>query len=188
MHVRPVVTVLIAFALVACQRTAEPPAAPVAQPAAVSTQGDDLVARGEYIVRIAGCNDCHTAGYGARGGEVPMGEWLKGSPDGFHGPWGTTFGTNLRLTAARLDEADWLTYTANLEVRPLMPDYMLRAMREEDRRAIWHFIRSLGEPGEPAPAALPPGQTPTPPYLELVLPGPPAAPPAADQNGQNRET
>ena len=31
----------------------------------------DWVARGEYLVRITGCNDCHTPAYGDRGGNVP---------------------------------------------------------------------------------------------------------------------
>ena len=46
-----------------------------------------LSARGEYLVRIAGCNDCHTPAYGERAGNVPKAEWLTGSPLGFLGPW-----------------------------------------------------------------------------------------------------
>ena len=49
-------------------------------------------------------------------------------------------------------------------------DYMLRAMREDDRRAIYRFFRSLGPAGEPTPAALPPGEAPPPPYFQIVLP------------------
>jgi hypothetical protein len=62
-----------------------------------------------------------------------------------------------------------------------MPDFNLRAMHEDDRRAIYRFIRSLGPAGQPAPAYLPPGQKPPAPYLELVLPPPPSPepPPAA---------
>ena len=131
-----------------------------------------LVAHGEYIVRIAGCNDCHTAGYAERGGEIPTAAWLTGSPLGYHGPWGTTYATNLRLTVAGLDEAQWLAYTANLHTRPIMPDFMLRQMREHDRRAIHRFVRSLGPAGTAAPAALPPGQVPPEPYYQLVLPPP----------------
>jgi mono/diheme cytochrome c family protein len=163
-------------------------------PVASATAGDaapaaeDLVAHGEYIVRIAGCNDCHTAGYTQRGGEVPVADWLTGSPLGYRGPWGTTYATNLRLSVASLDEAQWLAYTANLHTRPIMPDFMLRQMREHDRRAIHRFVRSLGPAGTPAPAALPPDQPPPAPYFELVLPAtgahpaPSAAAPA--QNGQ----
>jgi len=140
--------------------------------AAADTAADDqgLVTRGEYIVRIGGCNDCHTEAYAARGGDVPRDEWLRGSALGYHGPWGTTYATNLRLTVEGLDEAQWLAYTGSLHTRPIMPDFMLRGMHEADRRAIYHFIRSLGPAGEAAPAALPPGQTPPMPYFQLVAP------------------
>ena len=41
--------------------------APVAAPSDA-----ELLARGDYLVRIAGCNDCHTPAYGERGGNVAM--------------------------------------------------------------------------------------------------------------------
>jgi hypothetical protein len=47
-------------------------------------------------------------------------------------------------------------------------------MSEPDLRALYRFIRSLGEPGSQAPAYLPPAKAPAPPYMELV--SPPAQP------------
>jgi len=118
----------------------------------------------------------HTAGYAERQGEVPREQWLTGSaPLGYTGPWGTTYATNLRLRMQDMSEAQWLEYSAHLRARPIMPDFALRAMSEDDRRALYHFIRGLGPAGERAPDALPPGQTPPPPYLALVLPPAPAA-------------
>lgn len=134
---------------------------------------DPLIARGEYLVRTSGCNDCHTSGYPERQGEVPVEQWLTGSPLGYHGPWGTTYATNLRLRMQELDEPQWLQYSGNLRTRPLMPDFALRAMSEDDRRAIYRFVRSLGAAGEPVPQALPPGVTPPEPYLALVAASPP---------------
>lgn len=134
-----------------------------------------LVAHGDYLVRVAGCNDCHTAGYPEAQGRIERSEWLKGSPMGYTGPWGTTYASNLRLVLADMDEAQWLDYSATLRTRPIMPDFALRAMTEHDRRAIYHFIRSLGPGGGPAPEYLPPGQRPPPPYMELVLPQAPEA-------------
>ncbi len=55
--------------------------------------------RGRYLVRIAGCNDCHTPGYAESGGLLPEARWLVGDKLGWHGPWGTTYPTNLRLFA-----------------------------------------------------------------------------------------
>ena len=139
--------------------------APVAGPSDA-----ELLARGDYLVRIAGCNDCHTPAYGERGGNVPKQEWLVGSPLGFNGPWGTTYAANLRIKAAEMDEAGWLKYTGALHTRPLMPDFALRAMCEDDRRAIYRFIRSLGAGGAKAPDSRPPDKAPPRPYMQRVLP------------------
>lgn len=160
------IAIAIGMSLLACQLAPSSPRADARTPA----PADDLVARGRYLVQIAGCNDCHTEDYGARGGEVPEEQWLLGNSSGFLGPWGTSYPTNLRLTASKLDQAGWLSYTATLQTRPLMPAYMLRTMQEQDRLAIYRFLRKLGPAGEPAPAGLPPGQRPSPPYMELVLP------------------
>lgn len=143
-----------------------------------SSPGDaDAIARGEYMVRMGGCNDCHTPGWSDSAGQLPTAQWLTGSPLANLGPWGTTYPANLRLKVAGMDEQTWLAYSGNLHTRPLMPDFTLRAMREDDRRAVYRFIRSLGPAGQAAPAYLPPGQKPPAPYLELVLP--PGPPPAA---------
>jgi hypothetical protein len=75
-----------------------------------------------------------------------------------------------------MDEAAWLKYSAELHTRPVMPDFTVRAMKEQDRLAMYRFIKSLGPGGQPAPAYLPPGQEPAPPYMELVLPPAPATP------------
>ena len=97
-----------------------------------STPSDtDLLARGEYLVRTTGCNDCHTPGYAESGGTTDKAGWLVGSPMGFHGPWGTTYPSNLRLRMQQLTEAQWLEYSANLRTRPMMPDFAVRAMTEE---------------------------------------------------------
>ena len=151
-----------------------PPATSVDTGRAATPTDEELLARGEYLVRIAGCNDCHTQGYAQAGGEIPRDAWLTGSREGFSGPWGTTYPTNLRLRIDGMAEADWMAYSANLRTRPLMPDFALRAMHDDDRRALYRFIRSLGPAGQPAPAYLPPGQQPPPPYLAMVLPETPA--------------
>ena len=172
---RPVRALLMPASLLflaACQPT--PTRTVASLPPPPSAPAGDLLARGEYLVRIAGCNDCHTPGYAESGGTTDKAGWLVGSPMGFHGPWGTTYPSNLRLRMQQLTEAQWLEYSANLRTRPMMPDFAVRAMTEEDRRAIYRFVHSLGAAGQPAPEALPPGQTPPAPYLGLVLPTPPA--------------
>jgi mono/diheme cytochrome c family protein len=162
--------------LAACSGNDAPPVAHAAEQPAAADDGAGLVARGKYLVMIAGCNDCHTPGYAEKGGDIPERAWLVGSPLGYHGPWGTTYPANLRLKLADMDEATWLRSSAELHTRPIMPDYNVRAMTEGDRRALYRFVRSLGPAGEKAPDYLPPGQTPPLPYFQLVLPD---APPAA---------
>ena len=171
---------LAVMALAACSAPAATETT-AAKPAGPSEA--ELLARGEYLVRIAGCNDCHTPAYAERGGEVPKQEWLVGSPLGFNGPWGTTYAANLRMKVAEMDEAGWLKYTADLRTRPIMPDFAIRAMHEDDRRALYRFIKSLGPGGQKAPEYLPPGQTPPLPYMQMVLPPPPAAAPPAPPAG-----
>jgi mono/diheme cytochrome c family protein len=173
----------LTLALPACQ-PAEAPRAQAENAVPAPLTDAQLIERGDYLVRVAGCNDCHTPGYLDHGGNVPTAQWLTGNMLGFTGPWGTTYPANLRLKVADMDDAAWLKYTAELHTRPIMPDFNLRAMKEQDRLAIFRFIKSLGAAGVPAPAYLPPGQQPPPPYMELKLPpGPPpgaaAAAPAA---------
>jgi mono/diheme cytochrome c family protein len=171
----------LALAMAACQPAANEGKADAAvatpHPSAVPVAMTDaqLIERGDYIVRIAGCNDCHTPGYPESGGKVPKAQWLVGTRLGWTGPWGTTYPANLRLKAADMDDAQWLAYTGTLHTRPPMPDFAVRDMSEQDRLAILRFVKSLGAGGEPAPAYLPPGEKPPVPFVEFNLPPPPAA-------------
>lgn len=158
----------------ACSPKADAEKAGGTIPAKVTAASD--IDAGRYLVVLGGCNDCHTPGYAERGGEVDKSTWLTGSPLGYRGPWGTTYAANLRLLVDGMDEAQWLEYSAKLRTRPIMPDFTVRAMAEDDRRALFRFVKSLGPAGTPAPAYLPPGQQPPMPYFELVLPASAGAP------------
>lgn len=126
---------------------------------------DPLVARGRYLAVIAGCNDCHTAGFAPSGGSISEVEWLNGDSVGFRGPWGTTYPANLRVYLKDLSEEQWLTVARNLKSRPPMPSYVLNRMEDDDLRAIYRFIKSLGAAGSPAPVYVPPGTDPKTPYI-----------------------
>ncbi len=125
---------------------------------------DAIVEHGRYLIKISGCNDCHTDGYILNDGSTPSSEWLKGDTMGWSGPWGTTYGSNLRLFMANLTESQWLVTAKNLRARPPMPWFNLNAMSDRDLSAIYHFVRSLGDPGSPARSALPPGEQAPSPY------------------------
>ncbi len=138
---------------------------------ASAAEPDPQVARGRYLVQIAGCNDCHTPGYMEASGAVDEKLWLTGSSVGWHGPWGTTYPPNLRLVAEGLTEAQWVKQ-ARSQWRPPMPWYALRDMTDQDVAAIYRYLRHLGPAGEAAPAALPPGKVPPQPAFEAPAPPP----------------
>ena len=121
--------------------------------------------RGRYLVKIAGCNDCHTPGYAETGGKVPENQWLTGDQLGWRGPWGTTYAANLRLYMRNLSEDQWVKIAKTTQSRPPMPWFALHAMTEQDLRAIYRLIRYLGSAGEPAPVFVPSGQEPKGPYV-----------------------
>jgi mono/diheme cytochrome c family protein len=129
------------------------------------------LARGNNLVRIGGCNDCHTAGYASSGGQVPEAQWLTGDSLGWRGPWGTTYPANLRMYMQNLTEAQWLTAAKALQTRPPMPWFSVRQMSDGDLRAIYAFIRHLGPGGQAAPAYVPPDKEPPPPFV--LFPAPP---------------
>ncbi len=85
-----------------------------------SLQAQTPAARGAYLIKTMGCNDCHTPlKMGPKGPEPDMDRFLSGHPadlkmppapdlgkgpwvwmgsgsmTAFHGPWGTTFAANL---------------------------------------------------------------------------------------------
>jgi mono/diheme cytochrome c family protein len=125
----------------------------------------DSIARGRYLVKIAGCNDCHTAGYASSGGAVPEAEWLKGDAVGWNGAWGTTYPANLRLRLGELTEDQWVKVAKTAKFRPPMPWFALHDMSEADLRALHRYVRSLGPAGSPAPAYLPPDAKPSGPVI-----------------------
>jgi mono/diheme cytochrome c family protein len=143
-----------------------------AQGAFAATGEQDMVARGRYLSQIAGCNDCHTAGYLLSEGKVPEAQWLTGDSFGWRGPWGTTYAPNLRLFMANLTEDEWLVTAKNLKTRPPMPWYTVNMMEDRDLRAIYQYVRHLGPAGKEAPAYVPPDQVPPPPYAQFPSPPP----------------
>lgn len=126
-----------------------------------------FIERGRYLVSTSGCNDCHTPGYMQTDGQVPEPAWLTGNQIGFQGPWGTSYPANLRLRVQELTEAQWIE-RARKPMRPPMPWFNLRAMTDDDLRALYRYIRAAGPAGEPAPAAAEPGVAVKTPYFDFA--------------------
>ena len=135
----------------------------------MAAEADPMVARGRYLVQIAGCNDCHTPDYMFKAGAVDESLWLTGSSLGWNGPWGTTYPPNLRLVAQTLTEQQWLIH-ARTPRRPPMPWFAIRDMTDEDVTSIYRYLRHAGPAGEPAPSALEPGEQPPGPVFSAPKP------------------
>lgn len=137
---------------------------------AFAASGEVSVARGLQVSITGGCHDCHTAGYNESAGKIDPAAALKGIPVGWQGPWGTTYAVNIRLIAKDKTEDEFVQYAKTFEARPPMPYYNVHAMDESDIRSLYQYIKSLGDPGDPQPDALPPGATPTTPFVVMVPP------------------
>jgi mono/diheme cytochrome c family protein len=135
--------------------------------AAAADRMAETIDRGRYLVTVSGCNDCHTPRYLEKDGKVPESQWLTGASVGFQGPWGTTYPTNLRLLVSTMTESQWLK-RARTPMMPPMPWFNLQKMTDDDLRAVFRYVRSLGPKGEPAPVAAAPGASVKTPYYVFV--------------------
>ena len=128
------------------------------------------VARGLQVSITGGCHDCHTAGYNESAGKIDPAKALKGIPVGWQGPWGTTYAANLRLVVKDRSEDDFVKFAKTFQTRPPMPYYNVHALDESDVRSLYQYIKSLGDPGDPMPEALPPGAKPATPFVVMAPP------------------
>ncbi len=136
--------------------------------AAAHVAAASQIEAGRYIVKIGGCNDCHTDGYVQTNGDSPAeADWLTGSAVGYQGPWGVSYPPNLRLSFQNMTEEDFLDLAHKGEGRPPMPWPSLKRMNDDDLRAVYAYIHSLGARGQPAPAPLSPGVAPSTPVFVM---------------------
>ena len=162
---------LILLALAVALAAAWAADAKTAQPEIAKPKADpQKIERGRYLAIVGGCSDCHTADYAESEGQVPESQWMRGSPLGFRGVWGTTYATNLRISLSKITEEEWVKYARSLEARPPMPWFNLNQWDEEDLRAFYHYVRQLGPLGKPAPEPVPPHKEPKGPVVTWPMP------------------
>jgi mono/diheme cytochrome c family protein len=165
-------------------RLAVSAAALVALPVSAATAQDAQVARGEYLVTIAGCNDCHTPGYFF--GKPDMGRFLGGSDVGFEIPGqGVFVGPNITP-----DEATGIgSWTAEQIVKalqtgerpdgrvlaPIMPWPAFAHFTAADAMAIAAFLKSLTPVDNKVPGPFKPGETVSTFVFRILPPGQTAA-------------
>jgi hypothetical protein len=128
---------------------------------------------GKHVSIVGGCHDCHSPGYAESGGKIDPATALNGNPVGYAGPWGVNYAKNLRITVSKMSEDDWVTFAKSFQVGPPRPWFNVHELTELESRSLYQYIKSLGEPGDPAPADLPPGSKITTPYNVFAPPLPP---------------
>ncbi len=145
------------------------------QPAAAA---DPQVARGKYLVTIAGCNDCHTPG--SLMGKPDGTKVLGGSDVGFAMPNGVFVPPNL-TPDKETGLGKWTTeqiVTAIIKgerpdkrmLAPIMPYDELSALSRADALAIVAYLRSLPPVAHKVPGPFAPNDTPTV-FVMSVQPG-----------------
>jgi mono/diheme cytochrome c family protein len=133
--------------------------------AATAAAGEISVEEGLRMSIVGGCHDCHTDGYAQSGGKIDPEIALRGTAIGFRGPWGTTYPSNLRLTLAKMSEDEFVDYGHSFKARPPMPWFGVHGMTDDELRSFYRYVKSLGEPGMPAPAYVEPGVEPVTPFI-----------------------
>lgn len=148
--------------------------------AAQQQPGGGPNARGEYLARIMDCGGCHTGG--ALAGQPDPRLHLAGSGIGFGIPEvGVFYPPNLtpdRDTGlGAWNEAD-IMRAVRTGVRPdgrvlapVMPWHAYGALNDADARALARYLRSLPPVRNETPRMVGAGETPSAPYLTVVVPG-----------------
>lgn len=148
---------------------------------AVSSRADDAqVARGQYLVSIAGCNDCHTPGYFF--GKPDMARFLGGSDVGFELPGlGVFVGRNL-TPDKETGLGEWTTDDIvhalqtgerpdGRELAPIMPWRAFANFTKEDVNAIAAYLKSLKPVHHKVPGPFGPGEKASVFIMRIVPPG-----------------
>jgi mono/diheme cytochrome c family protein len=130
------------------------------------------VAAGEYLMTVASCHDCHTAGWTEKKGNVPKEDQLTGNPVGYYGPWGTVYAKNLRQIADRQSEDHWVEVMRTADGgdgKLPMPWHDAAKFSDKDLRALFQYAKSLGPNPVRLPRNLKPGVKPTGAYFDLTV-------------------
>lgn len=154
----------------------------------VAKAQDAQIRRGQYLVTLGGCNDCHTPGYFF--GKPDMMRFLGGSEVGFEIPGlGVFHGPNLTpdretgLGAWSIEQiATAITKGQRpdgRELAPIMPWHAFASLTAQDVRAIAVYLKSLKPVTNKVPGPFGPKEQPTSFVMKIVPPQTPATDGAA---------
>ena len=174
-HARFIAIVTILAATAACSTSAGAPASRASANASAmppesgpSVNAESMEKAGEYLTIVGSCNDCHTQGWVDSKGKIPPADRFAGMDVGFRGPWGTSYGKNLRTVVQRQTEDHWVKVLRTEDEgdgKLPMPWWNTALMSDRDLRAMYRYIKSLGPNTNGVPRAVPPGKEPTGPYV-----------------------
>ncbi len=107
----------------------------------------DAVARGKYLVNLAGCSTCHTP---TRRGK-PISELEFGGGVNFVGPWGDVHSANITPDASGIAYYDEQLFINTFrtgqvgarKISSIMPWGYFRNMTDDDLKAIFAYLRTL---------------------------------------------
>ena len=158
----------------------------IASVSSTPARADDAqIARGKYLVGIAGCNDCHTPGYFF--GKPDMARFLGGSDVGFEIPGlGVFVGRNItpdkETGIGNWTEDEIITALQTgmrpdgRQLAPIMPWHAFAGLTSEDVTAIAVYLQSLPPVSNAVPEPVSPGQAATTFMFRILPPGQTAAP------------
>ena len=130
------------------------------------TSAGASIARGQYLVAIMACNDCHTPGsfYGA----PDSARFLSGSEMGWAGPWGIAYAANLTpdsLTGLGRWNVEQISMALRAGNRPdgrqlsaAMPWINFSHLTDGDVLAIASYLKTLKAVRHAVPPPLKPGE------------------------------
>lgn len=136
------------------------------------------IARGEYLVTISGCNDCHTPGYFF--GKPDMERFLGGSDVGFEIPGlGVFAGPNItpdKETGIGSWTPEQITTAHQSGIRPdgrvlapIMPWHAFAHLTKDDAMAITAFLQSREPVSNKVPGPFKPGEK-VPTFMFRIMP------------------
>jgi mono/diheme cytochrome c family protein len=148
-------------------------------PSVADVAADDQIARGEYLVRFGGCNDCHTPGYFL--GKPDPARFLAGSDVGFDLPgMGTFVGPNLtpdKESGLGNWSRDQIVTAIQTGVRPdgrilapIMPWRAFAGLTKSDAGAIADYLKSLPPVSHHAQGPFAASDKPAVPRMMVVFP------------------
>ena len=155
------------------------PALALALLLAPAARAEDAVARGAYLVRVMGCNDCHTPGVFL--GKPDFSKALAGSDVGFEVPglgihWGPNLTPDKETGLGTWTEQQIITaFTQGItpdgtRLIPTMPYADFVALTPQDRHAVAAFLMSLKPIHNAVPKPVKPGEKPMNPYMTVIMP------------------